>query len=132
MDLAATTVRLVLFVHANSTCERAFGQTGPNGPWPMTISLLCKWLFKLLNEEGIWQELLKNKYLGSKTISRVQWNPGDSYFWAGLMRVKQHLFHFSTFTIKDGTQTIFWEDTWLGNSPLCDQYPSLYNIVRHE
>ena len=25
--------------------------------------LLSKWLFKLINEEGIWQSLLRNKYL---------------------------------------------------------------------
>ena len=32
--------------------------------------------------------------------------------------------------IKDGSQLRFWEDTWLGNRPLCEQYPQLYNIVR--
>ena len=32
--------------------------------------------------------------------------------------------------IKDGSQVRFWEDSWLGNSLLCDQYPQLYNIVR--
>jgi hypothetical protein len=30
--------------------------------------LLSKWLFKHLSEEGMWQELLSNKYLGSKTL----------------------------------------------------------------
>ena len=32
--------------------------------------------------------------------------------------------------IKDGSQVKLWEDSWLGNSPLRDQYPQLYNIVR--
>jgi hypothetical protein len=27
-------------------------------------------------------------------------------------------------------KTRFWEDTWLGDTPLATQYPSLYNIVR--
>jgi hypothetical protein len=26
--------------------------------------LLSKWLFKLLNEDGMWQSLIRNKYLG--------------------------------------------------------------------
>ena len=34
--------------------------------------LLSKWLYKMLNEEGVWQELLINKYLGDKTLSQVQ------------------------------------------------------------
>jgi hypothetical protein len=41
--------------------------------------LLSKWLFKLCNEEDIWQELLRNKYLKNKTQGQVK-KPGDSYF----------------------------------------------------
>jgi hypothetical protein len=29
------------------------------------------WLYKLLNEEGVWQELILNEYLHSKTPSQV-------------------------------------------------------------
>jgi hypothetical protein len=32
-------------------------------------SLLRKWIYKLMNEEGVWQELLQNKYLKTKTLS---------------------------------------------------------------
>ena len=32
--------------------------------------------------------------------------------------------------INDGSQVRFLEDSLLGNSPLRDQYPKLYNIVR--
>lgn len=28
--------------------------------------------------------------------------------------------------------TRFWEDIWLGKTPLTNQYPALYNIVRHK
>jgi hypothetical protein len=28
--------------------------------------------------------------------------------------------------LKDGTQTRFWEDTWMGNQPLKSKYPSLF------
>ena len=34
--------------------------------------LLVKWLYKLLNEEGILHELLWNKYLRGKSLSQVQ------------------------------------------------------------
>jgi hypothetical protein len=42
--------------------------------------LLSKWLFKLLSEEGVWQELLSNKYLHGKMLSQVQAKPNDSPF----------------------------------------------------
>jgi hypothetical protein len=49
---------------------------------------LSKWLYKLLNEDGVWQELLQNKYLRQKTLSEVKAKPTDSPFWKGLMGVK--------------------------------------------
>ena len=30
---------------------------------------LSKWLYKLCNEDGMWQKLLRNKYLKNKTLS---------------------------------------------------------------
>jgi hypothetical protein len=54
--------------------------------------LLSKWLYKLLNEEGVWQELLHNKYLKNKTLSQVTAKPTDSPFWKGLMGGKDDFF----------------------------------------
>ena len=94
------------------------------------IALLSKWLFKLLTTEGTWQQLLRNKYLGSKLLIQVEWKNGDSHFWSSLMKVKRDFFHFGSFIVKDGTQVRFWEDKWLGNSSLQEQYPYLYNIAK--
>ena len=46
------------------------------------------------------------------------------------MKVKSEFLRFGSFTIKNRAQVRFWEDTWLGNKPLCQQYPQLYNIVK--
>jgi hypothetical protein len=72
---------------------------------------------------------LKKKYLKNKTIGEVQWKPGDSHFWSGLMKVKYQFLEFSTFNLHNGTHVRFWEDKWFGNVPLKDQYPCLYNIT---
>jgi hypothetical protein len=94
--------------------------------------MLSKWLFKLLNEEGVWQQLLHNKYLKHKTLAQVEEKPTDSPFWKGLMRVKSNFFKRGKFKIGDGSRTRFWEDVWLGDVPLAQQYPSLYNIVQRK
>ena len=91
--------------------------------------LLSKWLFKLLTEDGVWQELLQNKYLRSKTLAQVEAQPTDSPFWKGFMRVKEDFFSRGSFRVGNGETTRFWEDTWLGKTPLKYQYPLLYNIV---
>jgi hypothetical protein len=87
---------------------------------------------KLLTEDGIWQTLLKRKYVGAKALSQVSWKLGDSHFWAGLMAAKSKFFRFGHFLMKDGSQIRFWEDKWLGNAPLREQYPALCSIVRYK
>jgi hypothetical protein len=46
------------------------------------------------------------------------------------MNVRDDFFNMGNFNIHDGRQTRFWEDSWLGITPLNQQYPNLYNIVR--
>ena len=75
--------------------------------------LLSKWLHKILNEEGVWKELLVNKYLGDKKLSQVQVKPMDSPFWKGIMKVKDDFFKRGSFSVGNGEQIQFWEDSWL-------------------
>jgi hypothetical protein len=42
--------------------------------------LLSKWLFKLINEDGLWQTILRKKYLSNETIGKAQKKPGVSHF----------------------------------------------------
>ena len=64
--------------------------------------LLGKWMFKLLNEEGIWQSLLTRKYMGEKSLSQVVNKPGTSQFWSGLMKIKEQFLRFGSFQVKNG------------------------------
>jgi hypothetical protein len=80
--------------------------------------LLSKWLYKLINEDGVWQELLRKKYLKNKTLGETYWKPGDSHFLSGLMKVKDQFLELSIFNIHSGAQVRFWEDKWLGNFTL--------------
>ncbi|WVZ63267.1 hypothetical protein U9M48_012909 [Paspalum notatum var. saurae] len=95
-------------------------------------ALLSKWLYNLLTSDGTWQQMLRNKYLRAKPLSQAQWKNGDSHFWACLMKVKNDFLRFGTFLIKNGSQYRFWEDRWLGQSTLREQYPCLYNIARYK
>ena len=45
--------------------------------------LLSKWIVNLLNSEGTWQSLLRNKYLSSKSLPQVQAKPNNSHFLRG-------------------------------------------------
>jgi hypothetical protein len=88
--------------------------------------------FKLINEEGLWQTILQNKYLSNQTIGKVDRKLGDSHFWSNLMKVKSKFLHYGSFQLNNGAQIRFWEDRWMGNHAFKDQYPSLYNIARRK
>jgi hypothetical protein len=92
--------------------------------------LLSKWWFKLLTEEGMWQQLLTNKYLKNQTLAQVEVKPTDSPFRKGLRRVK--IFSSVEGFSKWGMDPIFvfLEDISLGDISLAQQYPAIYNIVQ--
>jgi hypothetical protein len=48
------------------------------------------------------------------------------------MTSKKFFFPHGTFSINDGSQIRFWEDIWLDNVPLRDEYPALYSIIRYK
>jgi hypothetical protein len=48
------------------------------------------------------------------------------------MRVKDDFISRGSFKIGKRLDTCFWADCWLGDKPLAQQYPSLYNIVQHK
>ena len=83
----------------------------------------------MLNDDGTWQTLLRNKYLSSKCLSQVKIKHGDSHFRKGLLKSREVFLGCGTFKIKDGSQTKFWEDIWVGSKPLKEQFPNLYNVV---
>jgi hypothetical protein len=62
--------------------------------------LFSKWLYRLsVEDDGMWVQLLRNKYLHSKTLAQVMAQPHDSPFWKGLMRTKVAFFNRTKFTV---------------------------------
>lgn len=58
----------------------------------MNKALLGKWIWQLENEEGWWQDFLRNKYLKKKPMSVLKAKPRDSHFWQGLLEVKEKFY----------------------------------------
>jgi hypothetical protein len=63
------------------------------------FGVLAKWLVNLLNTDDIWQTLLRNKYLRSKSLTQVEAKPYDSHFWRGLMHIKDEVLSKGSFDI---------------------------------
>jgi hypothetical protein len=65
-------------------------------------SLLSKWLFILINKDGAWQQLIRNKYLRDRSITQVTKRPDDSQFWTRLMNAKDQFLESRNFRLQNG------------------------------
>jgi hypothetical protein len=45
-----------------------------------------------MNEEGLWQDILKKKYLKGKALAQIERKTGDLHFWSRLMEVENIVF----------------------------------------
>ena len=95
----------------------------------MNISLLCKWWWKLQYEEGLWQSIIRAKYMrGGRLIGAVKHKIDDSPVWSDLLKVKYMYLSNRKIKVKNGLSTLFWEDPWINDKPLCLLHPVLYEL----
>jgi hypothetical protein len=80
--------------------------------------------------DGLWQQILKKKYVKDSAIAQVQRKHGDSHFWSGLVKVKDEFLNLGHFHLNNGCNIRFWEDKWMGNYSLKELYPTLFTITR--
>jgi hypothetical protein len=94
----------------------------------MNECLLVKWIWKIVKgSNDTWYRLLRAKYMPDDNFFNSK-SHGTSQFWQGLHKVK-HLFKWGAeYKIKNGEQALFWEDVWLGSTPLKIQFPDLYKF----
>jgi hypothetical protein len=48
------------------------------------------------------------------------------------MKVKSDFLDRGSFKVRNEQKVRFWKDFWLGDTPLVQQYPNLYNVVRQK
>jgi len=97
----------------------------------MNISLLSKWWWKLETEDGLWQSIVKAKYMqGNNLITTIKHKADDSPIWSDLLKIRQFYLKGRSVTTKNGQSTLFWDDPWLHQKPLCILHPVLYDICQ--
>lgn len=55
----------------------------------LNVSLLCKWWWGLENENGMWQDIVKVKYLNGKPIGSVKPRTIDSPVQSDLLKIRK-------------------------------------------
>jgi hypothetical protein len=97
-----------------------------------SISLLCKWWWKIEKEDGLWQKIVREKYLKNKTVTNVKARASDSPSWRDLLKVQDYYLCGREVVLNKGDIVRFWLDPWEGDVPLAEKYPGLFNICHSQ
>uniref|UniRef100_A0A0A8XWS4 Uncharacterized protein n=1 Tax=Arundo donax TaxID=35708 RepID=A0A0A8XWS4_ARUDO len=101
-------------------------------PQKLNISLLCKWWWKLEKSEGIWQEIVRKKYVGNKCISQIKHKATDSPVWSDLLKVRKLYLRGRVMLLGNGTNIDFWNDIWCKNITLCEKFAELFQVNHNQ
>jgi hypothetical protein len=85
----------------------------------MNISLLCKWWWALENEKGLWQDIVKIKYVNNFPICSIPFRFNDSSVWSDLLKIRRTYLQGRELKINNGHLVRFWLDYWMDGTPLC-------------
>ena len=87
--------------------SKKYGGLGIKNIQKMNISLLCKWWWKLENGDGLWQKLIKGKYLYQEVVGTVTHRLDDSPVWNDLLKVRHIYLKGRKIKVKNGKGTSF-------------------------
>ena len=77
----------------------------------------------------LWKEVIQAKY-GSDSLWRS--NKVSTSYGTGIWRDITNLWEiFSLLMVGNGKHIRFWKDIWLGDTPLTNVFPSIFQIASH-
>jgi hypothetical protein len=92
------------------------------------ISLLCKWWWKLKTRQGLWQDIVKAKYLRNKSVANVTCKFNDSLCWKSLLKIKDTYLVGRKINLRNGSICRRWKDSILDEIPFCNKFPNLFDL----
>jgi len=96
--------------------------------WKMNISLMCKWWWKLERSLGLWQEIVRKKYVKNGCLHSLKKKPTNSPVWNQLLCIKDIYIAGRKMLVGHGDSTSFWKDSWICDTSLKDKFPQLFEI----
>ncbi|KAG5577611.1 hypothetical protein H5410_057745 [Solanum commersonii] len=93
-------------------------------------SLLLKWLWRFVSgEQGLWKDAIVSRYtMEGLWITKQARSPYGVGLWRTIRNQWPKLWGNSRIVIGNGRRTSFWNDVWVGQHPLIQLYPVIYNL----
>ncbi|GKB15937.1 putative RNA-directed DNA polymerase [Tanacetum coccineum] len=120
-------------------CPRDQGGLGIDGLGTCNQAMLVKWWWRFHTEnQAIWRKVICSIHGplgGLDDNSSLRPNSGPWYHIAkikdDLLKVNINLDNIFKIKLGNGQSTSFWNDIWIGDTPLVASFPRLYHVTRH-
>ena len=96
------------------------------------ISLLTKWWWKLETRNGLWQEVIRAKYMKKDTVTSIKSKFSDSPMWKAIMKVKEYYLAGRKVVLNSGNLARVWKDPLNQEISMDQKYPMLYSICNKQ
>lgn len=96
------------------------------------ISLMVKWWWKLDTQVGLWQDIVKARYLCNKTVATVSPRFSDLPCWKNLLKVRDLYMVGRKIKTESGNLTRLWKDSINGLIPFMEQFPRFFDICTNQ
>jgi hypothetical protein len=77
---------------------------------------------------GLWQDIVKLKYVKQYPICMIPNKFKDSPLWKDLLKIRHIYLKGRRYKIGNGKKISFWMDQWLEDNPLYITYPILFYL----
>ena len=102
------------------------GGLGIGSLFALNRAFLFKWIWRFWSDQNaLWVKVVKSIYGANGLIGKRLSNNVSNSPWISILKAVQklesdgiRLFSFCKKKIGDGKSTLFWDDIWLGDSPL--------------
>jgi hypothetical protein len=108
------------------------GGLGIKNLWKMNIALLCKWWWALETGNGLWQDIVRIKYVQGSPICLIPNRLNDSPIWSDLLKVRSIYLRGRGVKVNNGRNVSFWLEPWIDDKPLCLTYPVLFELATNQ
>ncbi|KAJ0567858.1 putative RNA-directed DNA polymerase [Helianthus annuus] len=113
-----------------------FGGLGIGNLKDMNLALLAKWWWRYRMEpENLWSRVIGSIHGKQRRTESIPFKKSLAGVWKNIGEIakdftRKNININTSFRSKvgRGDKTLFWVDLWMGNEPLKDQFPSLYQL----
>lgn len=99
------------------------GGLGVKDTRKQNTSLLVKWWWKLETQKGVWQDIIRAKYLRRQTMTSFESKFNDSPICKAIVKVKEHYLAGRKVVLQSGNLTRVWKDPLLGSLSFVNRSP---------